>query len=134
MSLENVELVHRSLEAFNEGGLAADEILDPEVVFDQSRSPFPDKGVYEGIDGVRRWFAGLADAFGDIHYEIERTQDLGEQVAVLLHVRGRGPGSGIEVDYRFVPLVTLRGGKVLRMDRFNEWDEALEAAQQSGGA
>ena len=52
-------------------------------------------------------------------------------MAVLLRVRGRGPASGIEVDYRFVPLFTLRSGKVLRMDRYGEWEEALEAAQQS---
>jgi ketosteroid isomerase-like protein len=129
MSEENVELARRCLEAFNEGGLpAAESFLDPEIVFDQSRSPFPDAGVYHGIEGVREWFDGLADAFGDVHYEIEQVRDLGEKVAVMVRVRGRGPGSGIEVEYRFVPLLAFREGKILRMDRFTEWEEALAAA------
>jgi ketosteroid isomerase-like protein len=132
MSRENVELARRSLGAFNESGFAGIEsTLDRAVVFDQSRSPFPDAGVYRGIDEVRQWFAGLTDAFGEFHYEIERTQDLGEQVAALLRVRGRGPSSGIDVSYSFVALFTVRGGKVVRMDRFSEWEEALEAARHS---
>jgi ketosteroid isomerase-like protein len=128
MSAENVELARRCLEAFNKGGLpAAERFLDPEIVFDQSRSPFPDAGVYHGIEGVREWFDGLFDAFGEVHYDVEQVRDLGERVAVMLRVRGRGPGSGIEVEYRFVPLLTFRKGRIVRMDRFTEWEEALAA-------
>ena len=122
-------LARRCMEAFNEGGLAAAEsFFDPEVIFDQSRSPFPDAGVYHGIEGVRAWFRGLADAFGDVSYEMEKVRGRGDQVAVMLRVRGRGPSSGIEVDYRFVPVITFRDGKIVRMDRFSDWEEALEAA------
>src|SRR4051794_32210706 len=107
MSQENVELVRRIGEAFNLDGLPAiEDLLDPEVVFDLSRSPFPDAGVYRGIDGVRQWFGGLADAFGQIQYEIERREAVGEKVAALVRVRGHGPESGIEIDYRFVPVFT----------------------------
>jgi hypothetical protein len=35
------------------------------------------------------------------------------------------------VDYRFVPLFTFRDGKILRMDRFSEWEEAIAAAGPS---
>jgi ketosteroid isomerase-like protein len=128
MSQENVELIRQAFEAFNDRGLdASEKFFDPDIVFDLSRSPFPDAGVYRGIAGVREWFQGLADAFGDVHYDLEKVRDLGEQVAVLIRVRGRGPSSGIEVDYRFVPVFTFRGGRIIRMDRFAEWAEALEA-------
>ncbi len=129
MSQENVEIAHRCFGAFNKGGLnAAERFFDSEIVFDLSRSPFPDAGLYHGFEGVREWFGGLADAFGPVRYEMEKVRDLGEKVAVMLRVRGRGPGSGIDVDYRFVPVFTFRDGKIVRMERFADWDEALEAA------
>jgi ketosteroid isomerase-like protein len=128
MSQENVEVVRRALEAYERSGEQDDSFLDPGIVWDLSRSPFPDAGVYHGPDGVRAWFQGLANAFEDLHYEVERTRDLGDQVLVLLHVSGRGPSSGIPVDYRFVPVFTFRDGRVVRMDRYDDWGEALEAA------
>jgi hypothetical protein len=32
------------------------------------------------------------------------------------------------VDYRFVPVFSFRGGNVFRIDRYDDWAEALEAA------
>jgi ketosteroid isomerase-like protein len=129
MSEENVAVVRQALESFNEGGAdAAAVFYDPAVVLDNSRSPFPDSGLYRGLESVRGWFDGLADAFGDISYEIEAIRDLGDRVAVLLRVRGRGPHSGIDVDYRFAPLITVRNGKIVRIDRFTDLEEALETA------
>jgi ketosteroid isomerase-like protein len=132
MAQENVESVRQAITAFNEEGAdAAAAFYDPAVVLDNTRSPFPDAGVYRGLESVRGWFDGLADAFGQIRYEIETIRDLGDQVAVLLRVRGRAPHTGIEIDYRFAPLMTMRDGKIARIDRFTGWDEALEAAELS---
>jgi ketosteroid isomerase-like protein len=130
MSEDNVEFVRQALRTFNdEGADAAAAYYDPAVVLDNTQSPFPDAGVYRGLDSVRGWFDGLADAFGNISYEIETSRDLGDQVAVLLRVRGRAPHTGIEIDYRFAPLITVRNGKIVRIDRFAGFDEALEAAR-----
>ncbi len=129
MSQENVTLVRRVIDVFNESGAPATErFYSEDIVADMSRSPFPDAGVYRGIGGVRKWFDGLAEAFGHIRYEIERIQGNDDQVAVLLRVHGRGPGSGIPVDYRFAPVFTVRDGKVVRVERLDERAEALEAA------
>jgi ketosteroid isomerase-like protein len=49
-------------------------------------------------------------------------------VAALLRVRGRAPHSGIGVDYQFAPLFTVRNGKIIRVDRFTDLEEALQAA------
>jgi hypothetical protein len=43
-------------------------------------------------------------------------------------VKGRGQFSKLGIDYRFVPVYTLRDGKVVRMDRYRNRTEALEAA------
>ena len=123
-----MEIVRRALENHERTGEYDDSFLDPEVVWDVSRSPFPDAGVYHGLDGVRDWFQGLTDAFGHVQYEVEKLHDGGEQVVMLLRISGRGPSSGIEVDYRFAPVFTFRDGKVVRMDRFDGWAEAREAA------
>ena len=129
MSEENVEVVRQALRSFNEEGAdAAAVFYDPDVVLDNSQSPFPDAGVYRGLDSVRRWFDGLADAFGEISYEVEELRDLGDQVAVSLRVRGRAPHTGIDVDYRFAPLITVRDSRIIRIDRFTDLREALEAA------
>src|SRR3954447_1728829 len=129
MSQENVEFVREALKTFNEDGAdAAAAFYNPAVVLDNTQSPFPDAGVYRGIESVRKWFDGLADAFGEIRYEIETIRDLGDQVAALLRVRGRAPHTGIEIDYRFVPLITVRDGKIVRIDRFTHLEAALEAA------
>ena len=128
MSAENVELLRRALAHYARTGEPDYGILDDEIVWDLSRSSFPDAGVYHGIDGVRDWFQGLADAFGNVRYEVEDVRAEGDRVAALLRVTGRGPGSGLAVDYRFVPVFTLREGKVVRVDRYDDWAEALEAA------
>jgi ketosteroid isomerase-like protein len=102
-------------------------LLDEDVVWDMSRSPFPDAGIYHGLDGVRDWFRGLDDAFGDVRYQVEQVREAGEQLAVLLHVHGRGPSSQIAVDYRFVPVMTFRERKIVRMDRYDNWSAATAA-------
>ncbi len=132
MSQENIDFARQYVEAFNSGGLEAIEgFHDPEIVFDLSGSPFPDAGVYRGPKGVRDWFQGLADAFGNLRYEVEEMYVVNDRVAVLVRVIGRGPSSRIDVDYRFAPVFTLRDRKVIRMDRYSEWTEALEAVGRS---
>ena len=113
---------------------AALSLLDEDVDWDMSRSPFPDARLYRGVDGVREWFRGLAQAFGEVVYEIERVHEEGIRLAVQFHVRGRGPSSGIPVDYRFVPLLTFRGRKIVHMQRHDDWDSAMaEMHVQSRG-
>ncbi len=127
MSRENVEGVQRAIEDFNRTGEFDYTMLDPETVWDLSHSPFPDAGVYRGVDGVRAWFSGLADAFGDFKYEIEKIRGAGPQVVLLLRITGHGPTSGLAVDYRLVPVFTFQDGKIVQMERFDDWQEALAA-------
>jgi ketosteroid isomerase-like protein len=130
---ENIELVRQAFEGFNETRDLEKfyALLADDVVWDLSRSPFPEAGVYHGVDAVRSWFSGLRDAFGEVRYEIEKQRELGDQVAELVHVSGRGPGSQIPVDYSFAPLFTFRDGKIIRMDRYDDWAAALKALGQA---
>jgi len=131
MSQENVEIIRRGYQASSHEN--PDEflaVLAEDVVWDLSRSPFPDAGIYHGLAGVREWFQSLGEAFQSLRYEAEEITDLGrDRVLTVLRLRGRGQFSEIGVDYRFATVSTFRGGKVVRMDRYNDRAEALEAVE-----
>ena len=134
MSRENVELVREVLDASMKGDLEPFiAILAPDIVWDMSRSPFPEARIYYGVDGVREWFRELRDAFeGEVRYEIEELRDLGDRVLLELRAEGAGRSTRIGVGWRFVPVFTFRDGKVVRMDRYADRGEALEAVGLSG--
>jgi ketosteroid isomerase-like protein len=54
--------------------------------------------------------------------------DVGDWVVVGMRYRGRGRGSGIEVDDHLFEVHTLRAGKIVRKVEFKRRSEALEAA------
>jgi ketosteroid isomerase-like protein len=58
----------------------------------------------------------------------EQFESVGDQVAVVVRYRARGPGSGVEVEGRESALWTLRDGKVVRYAWVHEPGNALEAA------
>ncbi|HEY6671118.1 MAG TPA: nuclear transport factor 2 family protein, partial [Solirubrobacterales bacterium] len=75
-------------------------------------------------DNFERW----ASAWEDLQVTAEEFLDAGDCVLVTEHHRGRGRGSGIEVDTRFYYVYTVCDGKVVRADEYAERAEALEAA------
>jgi ketosteroid isomerase-like protein len=129
----NLELLREAWAGFNETrdleGFYA--LLTEDVVWDLSRSPFPEAGVYQGVDAVRSWFDGLRDAFGNVRYAVLKERDFDDQVLQLIRVSGRGPGSQIPVDYSFAPLFTFRDGRIIRMDRYGNWAEAMNTVGPS---
>ncbi len=129
MSQENVDVFRRAYEASLQGDREPFfEMFAPEIVWDMSRSSFPDARVYQGIEGVREWFDGLDDAFEDRSDEVEEITDCGpDQVLVITRIQGHGRSSKVGVNYRFATVWTFRDGKVVRMDRFDDRAEALEA-------
>jgi ketosteroid isomerase-like protein len=73
---------------------------------------------YVGFDGVRRFWGEFVSAWED--YRVA-----GDQVAGVVHIVGRT--HGIEVDGTRSSL-TVRDGKVVRVQAFADPDAALEAA------
>ena len=59
--------------------------------------------------------------------EPEQVEAFGDQVAVVVRYRARGRGSGLEVEGRESALWTIRDGKVMRYEWFQEPTDALEA-------
>jgi ketosteroid isomerase-like protein len=114
MSQENVEIVRRMYEAFHagdaEGALAH---FDPEVMFDVSVRV--DGGIGHGREGLSAMVAQWVGAWEQWRETIEEMRDLGDRVRVVSTQRGRGKGSGVEVEQRYVVLYEIADDKITRM-------------------
>ena len=121
-----MEIVRRAFayEIYGVGDRAeAEAIFDPNVVM----NPI-DEGPSYGFDAMRSDWERWASAFEELEVTAEEFIDAGDRVLVTAYHRGRGRGSGVEVDTRFYELYTLRDGKVVRVDEFTDRPEALKAA------
>ncbi len=99
--------------------------FDPEVAVDVSRRI--DGEVGRGHEDLTRIIADWLGAFEEWREEIEEIRDLGDQVYVVATQRGRGKGSGLDIETRYAVLYGVQGGKITRMTLYGDPAEALEA-------
>ena len=126
MSELTVERSRRSIEAFNahdvEGFLA---LCDPGI---EIQSVFAAVGgaVYQGHDGVRRWFRELREAWGEeIRLEEEKLFDLGEHTLAFQVIRGRGRQSGANVALPSAAVAKWRDGLGVSLKVYVRREDAL---------
>jgi ketosteroid isomerase-like protein len=82
-----------------------------------------------GPDEVKRFWKGLDDTFDELRLEPLEILDSGDHVATRLRYYGRGKASGAEIEEEmYHQVATFRAGRIVRMEYFGEWSEALEAA------
>ncbi len=129
MLRENVELVQRFEASWAKRDLdAALECVSAEMEFDWSASISPFKGTYMGHDGLARFWTEMLDAFDRFSPEMEEVIECGpEELITVDLVRGRGKGSGIEIEARGAMLWTVREGRIVRGKMFQTKEEAIEA-------
>jgi ketosteroid isomerase-like protein len=128
MSGRNVDLVRRLLDVYNERSFEQNhDLIDPDVVWDMSRVELPDAGSYSGRSELRSFVEAWEEGFVSDHLEAKETFDAGDRVVVMVHHRGRGKSSGIDIDQRFAMVWTFRGGRAIRMEMYPTLEEALEA-------
>ena len=120
MSQENVEVVRRFVNSDLDEGWAD---ADPSIVWNPLEEP-----EVHGPDAARASLARWDSAWDEYEVIFEAFVDAGDRVLVTLRMRGRGPGTGIEVEARLYDVYTLRDGLIVRMDEFSDRPEALEAA------
>jgi uncharacterized protein len=125
---EKPALALRSYEAFNRGDLdGALAVFDPEIVWQTYLVPGPGGGIYHGHDGVRELWADARNIFGDFRNEPERMIAAGDRLVVLVRICGWGKESGVEVEAKIAHLHTFRGGKVVRVESYEDRGEAMLA-------
>jgi ketosteroid isomerase-like protein len=130
MSQENVEVIRRSIEAFNSGDVERMLALaDAELEWRPAFGAAPGGGTaYHGHAGFREYWRGTQEIFDHFHFSPKRFIDAGESVVVIGRGSGRAKGSGVEIDQPFAMLWKVRAGKTLFGQTFTDHGEALRAA------
>jgi ketosteroid isomerase-like protein len=130
MSRENVEFVHRAIDAFNRRDLAAlADFCADDFEFVSILSAVEAGGsTYRGPSAWREYFARMDDAWGEWWVEDLQIFDAGhDRVVAVIRVAGRGRQSGVNVDRALGMTYRFREGKIWRMRAYLDSDEALAA-------
>ena len=127
MSEENVEAVRSFIDAYNRRDFdAAVEAFDPDVEWILPERQSSDS--CHGPDAVIRFWEGIDNTFDDLQLRPQEHIDVGDRVATRLRHHGLGK-SGVEIDTElYHQVVTFRGERMVRIEYFASWPEALEAA------
>jgi ketosteroid isomerase-like protein len=125
MSEKKVEIVRRMYAAFyggdTEGALA---YFRPDVIVDARGWTL---GIGHGREELTRILTTWVGTFDEWREEVMEIRDSGSQVYVVAIERGRGKGSGVEVENRYALLYEIEGDKITRMTPYTEPGEALKA-------
>ena len=134
MSRENVGVVRRAYERWNsmhkselEAWLA--EFVAPEIEWHDAPL-FPAATVTRGIDAYRRHVQDYLEVWAESTIEIEEIGSVGDRVVARIRYDGVGEQFGTNVVG--VPLgavYDLREGRIVRVQQFDDYSEALEAAE-----
>ena len=123
---ENVEIVRRFFRGFA-GGDPPIEILAPDVRM-RNLAEFPIKGPYEGHEGIRRWWADLAEVINDLRIEGEKfAAPDDEHVVTLQRMTGTFKSTGLPVDEKWAGLTRIEDGLIVEITGYASRRQALEA-------
>ncbi len=127
MSRENMRLIEHAIAAINvrdiEGYLACcteDVKLETPVA--------AVGGVYEGIDGIRRFFTDIEDAGPDFRIELDGVEEVdSNRVIAFMRFSSTGRVSGIPLGAPQTNVYDLIDGKISHIRIFRDPNEALKA-------
>lgn len=89
----------------------------------------PGKEIWFGHDEVKELFEAFKAVWDELTVEVEEIlYDADDLLISRVRFRGRGGGSGIEVDRRLFYLQQIREGKLLRQIPFESGEAAFAAA------
>ena len=115
MSAENVEIARRTFEAYARGDAAAAlDAIDPDVVYDLTELGAGGE-VYRGHLGLQAGLRTWIGAWEGYAARLEQVIDAGDKAVVVFTERGRGKGSGLEIEHRIYDVWTLRQGRVVHI-------------------
>jgi ketosteroid isomerase-like protein len=132
VSQENVERSNAFINAYNRRDFEeAVKDFDPQVDW-----ILPDVQGFDSCIGpnqVIKFWEGLDETFDELELLPQEVVDAGDRVATRLRHRVVGKESGIELEQvLFHQVITFEDGRMVRMEYFESWDEALAAARAPG--
>jgi ketosteroid isomerase-like protein len=132
MSQENVEIVRRMFDAFNEGALNPEDVLEyftDDIDYRAVEGAPDDHGPVRGKEALRAYAQDWLDTFDNLRPEPVDLIDAGDdKVIAVIRISGRAKLSGVETDLTYAALYTFRAGKIARGREYWTRAEALEAA------
>jgi ketosteroid isomerase-like protein len=82
------------------------------------------RGVEELLAAWRDWL----EPWESYRLDVEDFIDAGDDVVVLVHIRGRTARDGVEMEHAPAAIFTVRSGKVVRLHFYMDRAQALETA------
>jgi ketosteroid isomerase-like protein len=133
---DNVEFVEAVMDLIEQGDQdALRELIEGRVHPEAELTPLISlgvEGVYEGPDGVRRFFDDLLDAF-EVRYSDRELRVVGDGVVlVLCRMALRGRESGVEVVQEIGTVYEFEGERFRSARVYDDQPEAIEAAVSAG--
>jgi len=133
MSQEDVEIITRMYRAWNSGDLdALADVFDADVEVRPALSVFTASTVYRGHDGIAAWYAETYEPWAEMRAEPQRFVDAGERTVVVVVLSARVPGGQVDVHAQIAHVVTIRDGRIVRLDGYDEPQAALSAVALEG--
>ena len=130
MSEQNLEIVQRGVEAFNERGVEGIlPYIHPEFEATTPPNLASEPDTYRGHEGIRRWFESFDEVMDQIRWDAHSFQQVGDRVVVEFTLRARGKTTGLDFGQEAVMVWSFRDGKGIRIELFETLDEALAAAE-----
>ena len=125
---QNVEIVRTAVEAWNRRD--ADLWLTyaaPEIEWIPAGPAAVERTVYRGYGEVASGFESVWETWEEFRFEESEVRDLGKSVLWLGRVKMTGRASHVKLDQEFATLFVLRDSRVITVQAFLAWREALEA-------
>jgi ketosteroid isomerase-like protein len=122
-----VELVRGIIDALNRGdvdGMLAR--MHPDFEWRPLESS-PVARSYRGREQVRRYVEDWLNTFDSLRLDLQDPTEVGDRVLAVIHGRGRGRASGVELETRFCQVWTLRRGTAVRMEEYATREQGLAA-------
>jgi hypothetical protein len=104
----------------------------PEVEWMPAGPAAVERSVYRGYDEVVSGFESVWQTWDVFRFTESYVRDLDESVLWLGHVKMRGATSHVELDQEFALRFVLRAGKIVTVQAFLTWREALNAVGLKG--
>jgi ketosteroid isomerase-like protein len=128
MSEENVEVIARMYRAWNSGDMdALAAVFDSEVEVRPALSTFLESSVYRGHEGVSAWYAETYEPWAEMTAEPQRYVDAGERMVVVVGLHARVPGGGVDLNGEIAHVLTIRDGRIVKLDGYDTPEAALNA-------
>src|SRR5215211_5311589 len=128
MSQENVAIVRRGFQAWEQGDLEAHLRLFHEDVVCCRVAPLIDPKTYAGLQGYLEFAGEWLGPYEEFRFQPNEYIDAGDKVLVEVPQEGRLAGSDQVMKGTFWFLLTIHDGRVSRFEIYGERNQALEAA------